>query len=332
MLLLEEYRGELLENTHYGRICVVDENSKVVYDTGQADTMTYFRSCAKPLQLLPLFDHGLDKKYGLTQDELTVCASSHLGEDIHINALESIMKKTGLKEDYLIVKPDIPWHNEARIDFNKKGLPKRKLYHNCSGKHFALMLLERELNGSHKDYWKPDSIAQQQVLKVIGDVAEFEVSKIIWGIDGCGVPVFAVPLKNIALSFMKLGSLKRSDRYEGGLEKLRESIALNPYMIRGRGAMCSEINSLGNFVGKIGAEGVYAFGLKKERLGVAIKLEDGTLEAFPIIISELLRQLKIKDDAVYSLLDKLKSPIKFNHNNDQIGIYKPVFKPLTAKN
>ena len=62
----------------------------------------YFTDPAsKPLQALPVMELGLDKKFGITPEESVIFSGSHLGEPFHIAALESIMEKTGLKEEWL---------------------------------------------------------------------------------------------------------------------------------------------------------------------------------------------------------------------------------------
>ena len=139
-LLTEEYRGGLLDLTHYGYISVVDENGKVVYAAGDPEAVVYYRSASKPVQALPVIAHRLDEKYGFTDEETVLFSGSHLGEAFHIDALKSIMRKAGLDPEDLIMKPTVPGSVQANEDRIRAGLPKSKLYHNCSGKHAALML------------------------------------------------------------------------------------------------------------------------------------------------------------------------------------------------
>ncbi|MCL2675236.1 MAG: asparaginase [Firmicutes bacterium] len=327
-MLIEEYRGELLENTHDGRICVVDENGRVIAGVGDTNAFTYYRSVSKPFQFLPLIMRGLHEKYGLTTAETVVCAASHTGEDVHVRALESILKKTGFCEEQLIINPEFPANTAARNRLLANSLPKRKLYHNCAGKHLALMMLQKEITGSAEDYWKLESPAQQEVLRVVAEVSDFPSSEIICGIDGCGVPVFAVPLKGIAKAFVKLACPEsaKNTKLSSALNVMADCIAQNPYIIRGHGYLCGEINTLPNIVAKGGAEGVYGFGLKRERIGVSLKIADGTEAVWPLIIAEILRQLDYKDDAAFKLLQNLRGPYKTNHNDTKIGSYRPVFR------
>ena len=93
-LLTEEYRGGLLDLTHYGYISVVDENGKVVYAAGNPEAVVYYRSASKPVQALPVIAHRLDEKYGFTDEETVLFSGSHLGESFHIDALKSISRAT----------------------------------------------------------------------------------------------------------------------------------------------------------------------------------------------------------------------------------------------
>ena len=67
-LLFEEYRGELLDLTHYGYITIVDEKGKVIYSAGDSNAMVFYRSASKPIQCLPVIARDIDKKYGITEN------------------------------------------------------------------------------------------------------------------------------------------------------------------------------------------------------------------------------------------------------------------------
>ena len=185
--LTEEFRGGLLDLTHYGYISIVDEKGKVIYSAGDPEAMVFYRSASKPVQALPVIAHHLDEKYGFTDEETVLFAGSHLGESFHVNALKSIMKKADLNPEDLIMKPTVPGSTEANEERIRQGLPKSKLYHNCSGKHAALMLTQREMGGDVKDYWKVGSVGQNEVLRTMSVLSEYPEEKVVIGIDGCSV-------------------------------------------------------------------------------------------------------------------------------------------------
>ncbi len=327
-ILVEEYRGGILENVHKGRICVVDDSGRVIYKVGDPRKFTFYRSSSKPLQVLPILVRGLDKKYGLTGPETTIMAGSHSGEFIHAGVLESLLAKTGLAEDDLIMKPVLPLNEEHRSHLIRHNLPPRKIYHNCAGKHIALMMLSRELDADHRTYWKPDSPAQQEILQYISYLSDYASDKVGVGIDGCGVPVFAVPLQGIANAYGKFACPDTvSDiNIRAAITRMAELISENPYMMRGHGFLCGEFNLDRNVVAKGGAKGVYGFGLKRERLGIALKIEDGTEEAWPLIIARILEQLEYPHQQTMEILSGLAPEYLLNDNKTVVGERRAVFK------
>ena len=81
---------------------------------------------------------------------------------------------------------------------------KSRLQHCCSGKHLSLMMLQRELTGKVTGYQLPDSPVQKQIISFLSMLSQTPTYRISLGIDGCGVPVFALPMRNIALAYAKL--------------------------------------------------------------------------------------------------------------------------------
>ena len=100
-------------------------------------------------------------------------------------------------------------------------------------------------------------------------------------------------MKNIAISFKNLACPDRirSEALQRAAAENTARIARHPEMIRGRGFFCSIMNEDPNIIAKGGANGVYGFGLKKQRLGVSFKLVDGTEDAWPFLAMEILRAL-----------------------------------------
>jgi len=324
--LVYEYRGKLLDLIYNGYLTIVDENSRVIYSAGNPNTVAFYRSSSKPIQALPVIKYGLDKKYGLTDEETVIFAGSHVGEPFHVAALESIMKKAGLTEDMLIMKPTAPTcveSNELRIS---QGLPPRKIYHNCSGKHTALMLIQRELGGNVRDYWKPESPAQHEVIRTIKTISETDSVDV--AIDGCGVPVFAVSMRNIAAAFKNLACIDtiKDDPLRNAAASFIPRIHEYPHMMRGTGYLCSLLNNDPNIIAKGGANGIYGFGLKKERLGISFKLVDGTEHTWPLIVLTILREFGCLSRETAERLDTLHPQIIYNDNDLEVGHRIPAFE------
>ena len=325
--LISEYRFDPSENpanatfdlAHFGYVCIVDETSNVLYSAGDCDDFVFYRSASKPIQSLPVFKYALDKLYGIEEKESVIMSASHAGEPCHVEAVESILRKAGLSEDLLCMNPTRPTteeYNDARI---RAGLPLRKVYHNCSGKHAALLLIQKHLGGKLEDYWKADTPVFHEVAQTLKTVSEAEQMKV--GVDGCGVPVFAVPMKNIAISFKNLACPDKikDDKLQPAATDNVGRIQRHPEMIRGSSYPCSIMNMDPNIIAKGGANGVYAFGLKKQRLGIAFKFIDGTEAAWPFMLKESLKACNALTPEHEKRLDTLHPTYFINDNGKIVG-------------
>lgn len=305
-LLTIETRGQLTENRHYGCIAVVGENG-VAASYGAYRDEYFFRSSSKPIQALPVLLLGLDKEYGLDEQECAIMAGSNAGETYCTDVVTTLMEKAGVTEADLVMNPRWPSHEATRYRIIGEGGVMKKLYHGCTPKHVGLMLVQRKLTGDVKGYHLPDSAAQRLVRYTISMFTDTPYENIKLGIDGCGVPVFGVPGDALAKSYLRLAApdLIPDAGYRAVTEKMTALMHKYPHLIRGREYLCTLLNSDDNVVAKGGASGVYTFGLKRERLGIMYKLYDGTETSWQVIAAEILRQLALKNCS--ELVQKLES-------------------------
>lgn len=326
-LLVEEYRGEVLECVHRGHICGVSDDGEVKYYAGDTEFLTFLRSSAKPIQVLPIVEKGLDKKYGLTNKEITVMTGSHRAETFHVEALESLMDKVGIKEEQLVCNPTYPLGIKAKEDLLKDNKPARRIYHNCSGKHFGILTLCTFLGCGTEDYFDIKNSAQQEILRHISILADYPKEDIRIGTDGCGVPVFAMPIRYLAKAYMRLAcpDLIKEDKIREAVEKITGLMNENYEMVAGTDRICSLLLMDKNIVAKGGAKGVYCFGLREERLGFSIKIMDGSEDEWPFIVASILEQINYKNkDTIKRLYEAFPLQIK-NDNNKIVGINKVKF-------
>ena len=324
-VLFEEYRGNVLECLHHGTICVVDRDGPVA-GIGDTDWICYYRSASKPIQALPVLVRGVHRKYGLTEEETAIFSGSHWGDEAHVRVCESIMAKTGLREDDMIMLPTYPNRPARREALLRANLPPRKIYHNCSGKHLCLMLLARELGEPVRDYWKRDSRTQRAVREMIADMSDTPYDDVRVGVDGCGVPVFAVPFRRIAGTYLKLSCpelIGDADVREAVVENMARLHAY-PHMIAGRDIVDSIITADPDLIAKSGAMGVYAMGVRSRGLGIAFKVMDGSHDEFAAEAAETLCQLGIAPEVAAALRRVYPDHI-VNDNREIVGCRKAVF-------
>lgn len=318
--ILNQYRAGYLECTHYGIACVVDEEDNK-HTIGNSDWYSFYRSASKPIQSLPTLMEGLHEKYSLTKEETAIFSGSHWGEKYHIGLLESICEKTGLREDDMIMLPTYPLNNDEKTKLLQRGMPPRKLYHNCSGKHLALMLLSRELGEDTKNYWKLESKAQSAILHVISQMTDIPIEKIHIGVDGCGVPVYGVPIHAIAKSFLRLAcpELLKDRTLAAAIQYNRSCIQAAPIALDGEKGPCACMSRTGDIIAKAGALGVYAFGCESKRLGVVVKISDGSDAKAAFCAKSILEQLSYQDSAMLQDLRRICPSDIYNDNRILVG-------------
>lgn len=119
-VLFNEYREGILECIHYGTVCVVNSQG-ILASAGDTDWLCFYRSASKPIQSLPVLLHGLDKKYGLTEEETAIFSGSHWADEEHVRILESILAKTELKEEQMVMLPHLPQSGRAKRAADKRA-------------------------------------------------------------------------------------------------------------------------------------------------------------------------------------------------------------------
>ncbi|MGN7299204.1 asparaginase [Ferdinandcohnia sp. SAFN-114] len=319
--LVEETRAGLTENVHTGIICGVNERLETTYHLGSQDHYTYYRSASKPLQAIPVFLANIVTKYSLTTEEAALFTASHRGEDYHIAALETMLQKLPVDEEELFCPPSYPLNTKPKEDMLRKGIEKRRLFHNCSGKHIGFITVCRELGYPVEGYWKVSHPLQQQILKIISTLSEVPVSEIKSGLDGCGVPVFAIPLKNMAISYLKLAcpNLIEDQQLQKAITEMTAIMNTHPNMVASHQFICSILLQDDNIVAKGGAQGVYCFGLKKEKFGFALKVLNGSEDVWPNIVASILEQIGYYNSETITRLRELKPSIVKNDAGFEVG-------------
>lgn len=326
-VLINEFREGVLENVHRGSICIVDDQREIRYFYGDAHFTTFYRSAAKPIQAIPAFLKGVDKAFHLSSLESTILAASHRGEPFHIEALENVAEKIGCAEENLLCLPTYPLNPDAKSDLLWDHQPARRIYHNCSGKHFGMMALAKLLGESIENYWERSHPVQQEILKYLSIMADYPIEKIKSGVDGCGVPVYALPLKHLAISYVRLACPDVLEDYElqVAVRKICHLMNEHSLMVGGSRQICSTLNQDKNIVAKGGAKGVYCIGLKEERLGIALKVEDGTEESWPLIVAGILEQIGYKNQETIEKMYSLATRFVVNDNQKMVGENKVAF-------
>ncbi len=202
--LVEILRGGNLESVHMGNAVFVDSDGKVLAKAGDETKWTYWRSSAKPVQaILPVISGAVDK-YGLTEKELAVICSSHYGEQMHVDAVRSILKKAGIPESCVSTGTHLPFDKYAAEDIIRKSEKPTPLHHNCSGKHAGMLILCKQMGWDMDTYFKPDHPVQMAAHEIVADFTGLPKEQIPIGVEGCSVSSFYLPLWAMAYAYARL--------------------------------------------------------------------------------------------------------------------------------
>lgn len=276
-----------------GNAVVVDSNSEVVLYIGKYRKKVAARSTAKLIQVLPVYLLGLDKKYGLDDEELVIMSSSQLAQKQHVCVLEGLLNKTGIREEEICIGLAAPAGRIAYNIWSANKAPKRKIYHTCVGNHIAMMLAQRELSGSTVGYATPESQVQRWIRKLMAYFCEYPESMIGIAPDGCGVPTYILPMKNIAIAYKNMVSYVpwEDPAVKYAVNHQRQAIWMNPRMLEGDGCLSTILSSRKGMIAKTGAGGLLALGIEQSEYGMFFQSDTGDWNEIADMVDIVLKKL-----------------------------------------
>lgn len=326
-ILVNVDRNNFYESSHRGWVAVSNNNGKLISGTHKKYPEFFLRSTIKPVQALPFLFCDALNNFGFGIKEIAVLCSSHSGEEIHIKTVKNILEKIKLKESDLKCGTHLPYSPEVANDFIIKNKKPTEVYCNCSGKHSG-MLATCLINGwSINDYYDYSHPLQKEIRLHLKNLTNMDSDKFKWGIDGCGIPTYSLPLNKLAEIFAKISNPNSnlSPKYQKYFELIKKAFFEYPEIIAGTNRVDTQVMTAerGKYISKIGGEAVLGFGIPGKNIGFAIKLEDGANRAMlPTIIKslELLGQDCSNDE-----IQKLKTQNIENNAKSIVGKVYPIF-------
>lgn len=284
-LVVNVVRSGFVEARHRARLLAVAADGSVVRACGPVDALVSPRSSLKPLQAVAMLRRGL----ALDGELLALACASHSGEPYHVDGVRKILAGAGLDESALQCPTALPEDAEATRAVLRTGGDAARITMNCSGKH-AAMLATCAVNGwpldSYRDFDHP---LQRAVRDTLAELAGETPAAA--GVDGCGVPTFAISLSGLARAVRALtlappGSPER---------RVADAMRAHPEWTSGiRRPERRLMQAVPGLLVKCGAEGVDAFALPDGRAG-AVKIDDGAARARTPVTVALLRALGVAD-------------------------------------
>ena len=313
-------RGGVVESIHYGSVAIVDRNGRLLYSAGDAQTLTFTRSALKPVQALPFVAAGGIDRFEFTPQQTALLCASHSGEPRHVDAVADMLAKSGSSPADLQCGAHAPGFYEARGEMPPPP-PYSPLAHNCSGKHAGMLAYCAMCNQPKSEYLQFDHPLQQTIRAAVEAFTGVARADLVSGIDGCSAPNYAVPLNRLALAYARLASADPDSSYGRAPQTLANAMTTWPEMVSGerRSDLALMRAGRGNWITKIGAEGVQAIGVKSDGLGIAIKIADGQKRGLYPSIVGVLEQLHLLDARAASELHSWGHPQISNYRGIRTG-------------
>jgi len=293
-------RSGLVESIHLGHVAVCDVEGRLVASAGDPDRIVFARSSMKPLQAAVSLSR-IDAE--LSEDELAIMCASHSGEPVHVEAVGAVLRRGGLDASALRTPPAWPWTVEdARLV--EAMAP---VFHNCSGKHAGMLVAAAARGEDLETYREPDHPLQVAVLDAarrLSGVDDLDV-----GVDGCGVPVHAMPLRAMATVFARVGSAPAGEPLAEQLAACTLAMRAYPYLVAGRDrADTALMQAVESVVAKGGAEGLACAAVPERGIAVAVRVDDGAARAAAPALVRALQLLGVLTEAQLEALDRIARP------------------------
>jgi L-asparaginase II len=288
-------RGDIAESRHRVQCVLADANGAARSATAHPERVTAFRSAAKPFQLLPFVERGHADALGCRPEELAIMAASHSGSRAHLALVRDLLSRIGLDASHLACGYHDPQDPESLEDIRRDPALRGPLYNNCSGKHTGMLAFCRAEGWPVAGYEQPAHPLQQLLRRTVAECCAIAPERVLTGIDGCSLPVFGMPLVNMAQGYARLAvaMARGGDTRELALQRIGLAMAAHPVVVEGEGRLATDLMraTAGRLLAKSGAEGLLLVAEPARGLGVAIKCEDGAMRALGPATVELLETL-----------------------------------------
>ncbi len=316
-------RGETLESRHRVHAAVVDHTARARAKAGDPGIVTFWRSCAKPFQVMPWVASGGCDALGWGDDELALACASHGGEPEHVAIAKKMLADSDLDEGDLACGVHEPLSRRGVRMAERSGGALSRLHNNCSGKHAAMLAFARHSKWSLLGYEKRGHPVQRAALNSVAEWTGVDAQRIPQAIDGCAVVTFALPLSAMALAFARLAhSSRNGDEIP---TRIVASMLARPFLVGGTDRFDSVLmeETGGSIIAKVGAEGVHCVAIPSESIGFAVKAEDGATRAQHAAVLRLLQHLgHLPSDPGPRLAGFLRVPV-LNTRGEEVGFVAP---------
>ncbi len=255
-------REGITESTHCTQAVVCDDKGRVLSAAGDPETATFIRSALKPFQASAVTTSGTLERYDLSDRDLAIICSSHQGTTAQARQVFNILWRCEIEPTAL--QCPIPSGAQSALQ------------HNCSGKHAGMLAVCQQRHWMKENYLRRNHPVQQLILSRVAELLRLPPDELIGVHDDCGAPTYYMQLGQMATLYAQLASGDHLD-----LERVVRAMTHYPEFVAGEEKFDTELMRVtqGELVSKSGAEGIQCISRIGERVGLAIKVIDGSKRA-----------------------------------------------------
>jgi L-asparaginase II len=321
-ILVEQTRGEYVENRYRGAFVIADAEGNVIAAGGDIARPVFPRSAIKSMQALAMVSSGALDRFALSDEQLALACASHHGEQVHVTKVAGFLTHLGLSSQDLECGTHPPTNGKARETLRAAGMQPTALHNNCSGKHSGMLSVAQALGVDPAGYVEREHPVQVAVRAAIEAVIGTPLSVDLCGRDGCSIPTWAAPLKSFAQGFAKMATGQGlSPELRTAARRIFDAATANPLLVAGTGHFDTLVMEAfrGRVMQKGGAEGVQCGAIRDKGWGYAVKCDDGNMQASVVMIANLLLRFASPDEAQADLLGTFARQVVENVRGFEVG-------------
>lgn len=321
-ILVEQTRGEHVENRHRGAFVIADAEGNVIAAAGDISRPVFPRSAIKSMQALAMVTSGAIDQFELSDQQLALACASHHGEDVHVTGVTGFLNHLGLSGDDLECGAHPPINGKAREALRAAGLQPTALHNNCSGKHSGMLSVAKALGVDPAGYVEREHPVQVAVRSAIETVVGAPLSVDLCGRDGCSIPTWAAPLSAFATGFARMATGRGlPPEMAAAARRIFDAATANPLLVAGTGHF--DTLAMEAFKGRVmqkgGADGVQCGAIRDKGWGYAIKCDDGNLQASVVMAANLLLRHASPDEEQAEVLGRFARQLVKNVRGIEVG-------------
>jgi L-asparaginase II len=317
--IVDVMRGDVVESRHRVHVAVCHVDQGLIASAGNPAHHSFVRSAIKMFQVLPFVEAGGAEHFKLTGQELALCTASHGGEPIHVDAARAILTKARVAEAALACGPHLPLHEPTAHAMIAAGETPGRIHNNCSGKHAGMLAYCVMQQWVTKGYHRPAHPLQQRIRTTLERWMRVDADAVEQGVDGCGLPTFAVALDAVAEGCARFAGA--ATEHGSAAQKIFEAMTTHPEFVAGTSRLDTDLmrTAGGRLFAKVGAEGFYCAGVPSMKLGFALKAEDGAKRAAECALLAVLHRFDALSAAELQELRDYANPNVLNTRDEVVG-------------